>query len=238
MHNCQQYIKFLLKSAKKSKIFGDNLPYHITIHSYMILFALMFILIILMPVTDTICVTQICNLPHLKQLGATSIIDREKCFKKDNLILWYDMEQQNTERLIDNRGVTISKNEFPLLNKIQQIKEIHKKSSKCFICDIRKFDKILKQPNKCVCIHKILFCNLHTHESIVRLLQKCTIVKVVNLRNQYVKSHGDSKYRPRKLRCHLKGASRIKRNDIMQSPGASNNGYQPNEAVTLATTSM
>ena len=63
-------------------------------------------------------------------------------------------------------------------------------------------------------------------------------MKVFNLRNQYVKSHGDSKYQPRKLRRHHKGASRIKRNDMMQSPGASNNGHQPNEAETLATTSM
>ena len=71
------------------------------------------------------------------------------------------------------------------------------------------------------------------------LLQKCPIIKDSNLRSlyQYVKTHGDSKYQPRKPRRQHKRASRVKRTDMMLYPRTSNNRHQTNEEETLATNS-
>ena len=102
-------------------------------------------------------------------------------------------------------------------------------TNKCCICDIRYFDKILKQnlevhQNHFIgyingCIH-ILKSSFPDHQIILWVLKKC---KLENLFNQHHKKDGidfsyNSKLEPLATKIHHKSIRRSKRSEIVLRP--------------------
>ena len=227
MLNCQQYIKFLLKKRKKLKIFGDNLPDHITIHSCSFFVVTISILLIQVLPTESVSNRKVFHFSSVNKAKLLDTSHKKQDLKQNCVELCYLMKHNKIQIVMESHDSLISyhRSKFDK-NQSQYRKDL---TNKCFIYDIRYLDKILKQNlevhqnhfieyiNGCIHIPKNSF---RDYQIILWLLKKC---ELENLFIQHHKEDGidfsyNCKQQPFVTKIHHKRMKRSKRSEIVLWP--------------------
>ena len=215
MHNCQQYIKFLWKSRKKVKIFGDNLPDHITIDNCAFFVVTMFILLIHVIPTESVTESRMCNFSSTKKRESGTIY-HEQHFNESSLILCCMMK--NIRNIKENREADKLDHRYRSFDKKLNLYRSVKLNKNC-CCDIEKCDKIQKH-------------NLEAHQNLRPYEDESVHVSETSLFHlQYRKCifllHKIcifSKFFPRRRKRHdIVSATRMQINKIENENSANNN---------------
>ena len=227
MLNCQQYIKFLLKSSKKLKIFGDNLPDHITIHSYAFFVVTISILLIQVLPTESVSNRKVFHFSSVYKAKLLDTSNKTQNLKQNYVKLCYLMKHNKIWIVMESRYSLIAYHRSRLNKNQSHYRNVS--TNKCCICDIHYFDKNLKQNlevhqnhvigyiNGCIHIPKNSFPG---HQIILWLLKKC---KLENHFNQHHTQDGidfiyNSKLEPLVTKIHPKSIKRSKRSEIVLQP--------------------
>ena len=217
----------MLKNRKKLKVFGDNLPDHITIHSYAFFVVTTLILLIHVLPTESVSNRKVFYFSSVYKAKLLDTTNKKQDLKQNYVELCYFMKNNKIRIDMERRDSLISYHRSKY-NKNQS----HYRNfltNQCFTWAIRYFDKILKQNleihqnhfigyiNGCIYLPKNSFLG---HQVILWVLKKC---ELENLFNQHHKEDGidfsyNSKVEPIVRKIHHKSIRRSKRSEIVLLP--------------------
>ena len=213
----------MLKNRKKLKIFGDNLQDHITIHSYAFFVVTILILLIQVLPTESVSNRKIFYFSSLYKAKLLDANNKKQDLEQNYVELCYLMKHNKIRIVMESRDSVVSYHQSKFNKNQSHYRNVL--TNKCWIYDIRYFDKILKQnleihnytligyKNGCIDLPKKSFPD---HQIILWQLKKC---ELANLFNQHHKKDSidfsfNSKLEPLVTKIHHKSIRRSKRSEI------------------------
>ena len=250
MHKCQQYIKFLLKSTKRFKIFGDSFPDQITICSN-VFFTMLILMLLVLP-TESVHKSQMLDLFHKKKVGIANFSD-EKQDSEGNYTFCCVLKHERIKRIMECNCSKVFIKQLPTLS-------LNRNGNNTYVIwmyfnfETQTFEtafnqKLEEYPNPVIhCqniywylyVHKRIASYLHNCKSILRLLPKFQSIEFFypHRKNQYVESLNNFKVQTFSPKFHHERSKRSKRHNVIKKPTESTKIFQNEKQGKWATTSM